>query len=80
MNAPILKENEYSVLLAELSTGIVLTTNFQRYIGTGEVFHVFQSYDLAITFINTKLIENSNYEFSIYINKGVYLSTKRTNE
>ena len=72
MKAPILKNNEHSVLVAEFSTGIVLTTGFKRYLGDGKVFHIFPSHELALEFINKELTENSDYEFNIYNSKGTY--------
>jgi hypothetical protein len=75
MKAPILENNQYSVLLAAFDTGIVLTTDFKRYDGNGEVFHVFKTYALAKEFIAKKLNENDNYEFNIYDSQGKYLST-----
>ena len=51
MKAPILKSGQYSVLSAELNTGIILNTNFKRYVGGEDVFHIFETYDLVIEFI-----------------------------
>ncbi len=79
MEAPILEREQYSILLAELSTGIVLNTNFNRYIGNEDVFHIFETYDLAITFIEKKLTEGSDYEFNIYNSKGEYLLARDGN-
>ena len=47
--------------------------------GNGEVFHIFSTYDLAIEFIDKKLIESDNYEFNVYDSKGKYLLTKDIN-
>lgn len=79
MKAPILENNQHSVLSVEFSTGIVLTTDFKRHIGYGEVFHIFQSYELAVEFVDNKLSEKSNLEFNIYNSKGEYLITKDPN-
>ena len=79
MKAPILEYNQHSVLSAEFNTGIVLTTDFKRHIGNGKVFHIFQTYDLAIEFIDKKLTESDNYEFNVYDSKGKYLLTKDIN-
>lgn len=73
MKAPILKNNQHSVLSAELNTGIILTTDFKRHIGKGKVFHIFQTYELAIDFIDKKLEEISNLEFNIYDSRGLDL-------
>lgn len=75
MKAPILKNNEHSVLSVESKTGIVLTTCFQYNLGDGEVFHIFQSYESALEFINDQLAKSSEYDFTIYNNKGKYLLT-----
>ena len=79
MKTPILENNQHSVLSAEFSTGIVLTTDFEKYIGNGEVFHIFQTYELALEFVDKKLSENSNLEFNIHDSKGEYLMTKDLN-
>ena len=79
MKAPVLEYNQHSVLSSEFNTGIVLTTDFKRHIGNGEVFHIFQTYDLAIEFIDKKLTESDNYEFNVYNSKGKYLLTKDIN-
>ena len=79
MKAPILKSGQYSVLSAELNTGIILNTNFKRYVGGEDVFHIFETYDLVIEFIEKKLNEISSYEFNIYNSKGEFLVTKDKN-
>ncbi|MFT5847549.1 MAG: hypothetical protein ACJARX_000604 [Psychroserpens sp.] len=57
-----------------------MTTDFKRHIGDGEVFHVFIFQELAIEFIDKKLLENCNLEFNIYNGKGDFLFTKDKNE
>jgi hypothetical protein len=79
MEIPILKNEQHSVLSAEFNTGIVLNTNFNKYIGNEDVFHIFETYDLAIEFIEKKLTESSNYEFNIYNCIGEYLLTRDKN-
>jgi len=46
MEIPILK-GEQHVLSAEFNTGIVLNINFNKHIGNEDVFHIFETYDLA---------------------------------
>ncbi|WP_109853424.1 hypothetical protein [Aquimarina sp. AU58] len=79
MEAPILESEQYSELSAELNTGIILNINFNRYIGNEDVFHIFETYDLAIEFVEKKLTESSNYEFNIYNGTGECLLTRDKN-
>ncbi|WP_271766271.1 hypothetical protein [Aquimarina algiphila] len=79
MEPPILESGKHSVLSAELNTGIVLNTNFSQHIGNEDVFHIFETYDLAMEFVEKKLTESSNYEFNIYNSKGEYLLTRDKN-
>lgn len=79
IKTPILENNQYSFLSAGYSTGIVLTTNFKRFIGSDKKFHIFSNYEQALEFIDNKISENSNLEFSIYNSKREYLYTKDKN-
>lgn len=76
---PILKSGNFSVLVAELDTGILLTTEFERHLGSGKVFWQFESLEKASDFINSELTKNKNIEFSVQDNEGNYLFTKDIN-
>jgi hypothetical protein len=64
---PILSSNQYAVLMADGSTGHVLTTEGSLCInGEGEVYVVFDDLDMARKFIEHKRVENDTWEFAIY--------------
>lgn len=79
MKASKLENNQYSVLSAEYSTGKILTTDFIRYNGYGEEFHILDTYDLALDFIYAMLSEQSNLEFIVYDSNGEYIMTIDSN-
>ena len=76
MEAPILDNKKHSVLSIEFNTGIVLNTDFNRHTKNEDAFHIFETYDLAIEYVEKKLSESSDYEFNIYNNEGEYLLTR----
>ncbi|MGG6230348.1 hypothetical protein [Tenacibaculum sp. SDUM215027] len=79
MKPPILENNKHSVVAVEFNTGIVLKTDFERHIGQGEAFHIFENLELAIKFVDRTILEDSDLQLSIYNNKGEYLFTKDKN-
>lgn len=69
----------FSVLVAELNTGIVLTTEFKRHLGSGEMFWIFENIEKTNEFIDSELKKNHEYEFSVRNSKGEYLFTRDIN-
>lgn len=78
MDAPRLDKGKYSVLSAELNTGIVLTTDNARFLGKGEVYWEFESLESAERFISESLISNPEIEYLLfdYEGKFVFIETK----
>jgi hypothetical protein len=75
MDAPALLNNQFSVLVVENLTGIVLKTDFEQYTGEGELYHVFNNEKVALKFINENLLKFKSFDFSIYNSNGEYLYT-----
>ncbi|CAD7805318.1 hypothetical protein CHRY9390_01349 [Chryseobacterium aquaeductus] len=72
MNFPTLKENEFTVLMANGETGIVLDINFNVYQNNNENQHVYSIFDNiqeAREFINGISGEYDKIEFIIYNSK-----------
>lgn len=67
---PKLNKNHYSLLAVEYETGIVLTKEFKRHLGEGEVFWDFGSYEKLTDFITKNFKED--IEFSIYNSDGEF--------
>ncbi len=63
---PVLSSNQYSVLMADVATGHILTTNGNVCLnGEGEVFTIFDDLEAARLFITLKQSENDTWEFVI---------------
>ena len=75
MEPLILKNNQYSVLVVESLSGILLKTDFERYTWEGKTHHIFNNENLALKFINDMLVKVEGYDFSMYNSKGEYLYT-----
>lgn len=76
MKAPILNRNEYSVLIAEYSTGIIYNKGFNKHSSTDNkenVYQVFQNFDFAINYVKSKVQEQNKFEFVIHDYNGEYL-------
>jgi len=74
MDAPILKNGFYSVLVDDYNTGIILNKNFEYHIDKDHsAFWTFKNLKNATEFISSKLNENKNLEFSLYDNSGKYI-------
>jgi hypothetical protein len=65
--------------VAELDTGILLTNEFERHLGSEKLFWQFESLEKVSNFINSVLTKNENIEFSEQDNEGNYLFTKDIN-
>ena len=76
MKAPVLEFEQHSVLCAEVDTGIVLNTDFERYQKGENAFHIFDTCQLALRFVHEKLIDNPDLEFIIYDTTGKHFLTK----
>ena len=72
MKFPTLKENEFTVLMANCETGIVLDVNFnihQNNMENQEVYSIFENIQQAKEFINRTSEEHDKIEFIIYDSK-----------
>lgn len=76
MKFPALKENEFTVLMADCETGIVLDVNFNRYQNNHtnqNVYSVFADIEQAKEFINRVSEKHDKIEFTLYnSNQEVY--------
>jgi len=69
MKFPALKENEFTVLMADCETGIVLDVNFNRYQynrTNQNVYSVFADIEQAKEFINRVSEKHDKIEFTLY--------------
>lgn len=72
MKFPTLKENEFTVLMANCETGIVLDVNFNIYqnnMENQEVYSIFENIQQAKEFVNKISEEYDKIEFIIYNSK-----------
>lgn len=71
---PKLTQPQCSVLQAELSTGIVLTTDGKRRIESESPFIlIFDSFEDAKQFSKEKIIENPSFECNVYDYQGNFV-------
>jgi hypothetical protein len=63
---PKLKPRQVSLIRADINTGHVLKTNNELYVGQGETLEIFDSIELAETFIKERLTERDDIEYVIY--------------
>lgn len=63
---PKLKLGQVSIIRADINTGHVLKTNNELYLGQGDTFEIFDSLDLAESFIKERLTEKSDIEYVVY--------------
>ena len=63
---PKLKPGQVSLIRADINTGHVLKTNNELYLGQGDTFEIFDSIELAETFIKERLTEKVDIEYVIY--------------
>lgn len=80
---PKLKQGQVSLIRADLNTGHVLKTNDELYLGQGDTFEIFDSVELAESFVKERLTEKVDIEYVIYNSNAdpiLYLSKneKRT--
>ncbi len=78
MDAPKLKENECSVLIAEYSTGHVYKKDLTIFLDgedENEIFQIFENFDKAKKFVLNFVDTNSEFECVIYDYAGEHLFT-----
>ena len=66
MEFPDLQPNQYGIILAELATGIVLSSDGKRHIDSDEAVIIFDSFEEAETFCDQKIKEFPDVECNIY--------------
>ncbi len=70
MNFSTLKNGQIAVVQAELGTGIVLTPDGQRYLGSGEAFRTFNSLAAARGFAQGVVAAKPEVECGLYDPSG----------
>jgi hypothetical protein len=73
MNFSSLKKGQIAVVQAEQDTGIVLTPNGQRHLGSGEAFRAFGSLAAARAFAQGVVAANPNVECGLYDCRGAHV-------
>ncbi|HEX9059798.1 MAG TPA: hypothetical protein VF941_06440 [Clostridia bacterium] len=63
---PKMSITQFAVSFVELETGTLLNKDFERYIGQGECFYVFDSFEEAESFCIKSVKENQNFQGTIY--------------
>jgi hypothetical protein len=66
MEFPKIKLGQYVVGQCEVMTGIVLTLEGKRHLGSGETWLIFDSFDEAKTYSNQKVLDFPEIECNIY--------------
>ncbi|SHN07555.1 hypothetical protein [Chitinophaga sp. CF418] len=67
MNRPELKSTQFTLLVIDANTGIVLNTDFQFFLNDGkDVYFVFDDWQLMKDFINRINQRYNTYEYAIY--------------
>jgi hypothetical protein len=66
MDFPNLQGDQHAVITVEVSTGIVLRHDGQRFIGSGETWRVFESLAAAQEFSASEVAAHPSFECSIY--------------
>lgn len=72
MKFPTLKDYEFTVLMANSETGVVLDINFNIYQNNLEnqnIYSIFESIEEAKAFVNRISVEHEKIEFIIYNSK-----------
>lgn len=67
---PKLKQGQVSLIRADINTGHVLKTNNELYLGHGDTIKIFDSIELAESFIKDRLTEKADIEYVIYDNNA----------
>jgi hypothetical protein len=73
MNFHSLNKDQVAVVLAERSTGIILTPGGQRYLGSGEAFRAFSSRGEARAFAQGVVNTKPEVECGLYDSTGTRL-------
>jgi hypothetical protein len=74
MNFSALKEGQIAVVQAELSTGIVLAPDGQRYLGSGDAFRTFDTLAEAQEFAQSVVTAKPEVECGLYDFGGAHVA------
>ena len=67
---PKLKPGQVSLIRADINTGHVLKINNELFLEQGDTFEIFDSLELAETYIKQRLTERDDIEFVVYDNNA----------
>jgi hypothetical protein len=73
MNFSSLQEGQIAVVQAELNTGIVITPDGHRHLGSGEAFRAFGSLAAAPAFAHSVVAANPQVECGLYDCTGTHM-------
>ena len=76
LKTPKLQDGQFSVLLVDINTSIVLKPNGEKRLGEGEVFLTFENYLEADNFIKSKIKNNQELELALYNSNGEIVSVE----
>ncbi len=77
MQFPKLQDDQHAVITVEVSTGIVLRHDGQRFTGSGETWRVFESLAAAREFAVAAVAAHPSFECAIYRTQDKPIQTFR---
>jgi hypothetical protein len=79
MNAkiPKLQKGEFSIIFADVKTGKLLDLNDKWFLGVGDFFVIFKSFEEAESFAKNKINANPEVECSIHDENGIQVKLVR---
>jgi hypothetical protein len=80
MEFPKLQNDQHAVITVEVSTGIVLRHDGQRFTGSGETWRVFESLGAAREFAQAEVAAHPSHECSIYRTQDQPVQTFKNEE
>jgi hypothetical protein len=80
MDFPKLQDDQHAVITVEVSTGIVLCHDGQRFIGSGETWRVFGSLAAARQFAVAEVAAHPSFGCVIYKAQNQQIQTVRNEE
>lgn len=78
MKLPEVEEGKYIIVTADSRTGIILNNDGSYYLNKGaDYYQIADAKTEAIEFINNKLKESSDFEFTLFDHNGQFLEMFR---
>ena len=71
---------KHKVLFSEYSTGHVFTTGLKLFVGQGDIYNYFDTYDGAVEFSNNVLLTRPDLEYTVFAPNGEMIFFKNIHE